>query len=142
MFVVSWRPVAGPRAQDAARVPRRDHIFRDIFRNDRTRTDDRARPDFDPGHDKRPRADEGVFADRDFRNHQRHGRPRKVVASCVQVRFLRNHGARSNFDLAEAVYVRAVAETRTVVQCQIPGNRNARPLVDEGRPLNFGVKYP
>ena len=142
MFVV--RPAAGCRFRGCRMrhgFPAATTFSGTSFVTTEHAPDDRARPDFDPGHDKRPRADKGVFANRDFRNYQWHGGPRKVVASCVQVRFLRDHGARSDFDLAEAVCVRAVAETGTVVQCQIPRDRNARPLVDERRPLNFGVKY-
>jgi len=129
------------RTKHAARISRRDHIFRHIMGDDGTRSDDRPRADRHPRQDKGARSDKRILADGDFRNDKRERRIGEVVAAGAQVRFLRDHGARPNFNFPEAVGVRAIAETGAIIQRQVPGNRDPGSLMNEGRAMDFGVEY-
>ena len=107
------------------------------MRDNGTRPDDRPRADRHARQDKGTRADKRILADGDFGDDERERGIGEIVAASAQVGFLRDDRSRPNFNFPKAVGVRTIAQAGAIVQCQVPGNCDPGPLMNEGRAMDL-----
>jgi len=64
----------------------------------------------------------------------------KIMCAGAQIGFLGNNRPGTNFDLSQAIRVGAIAKTGPVMECEVPGNLDARPLMNKRPTMDFGAE--
>src|ERR1043166_10066940 len=128
--------------EDFAGIAGCDDVLRNIAHHNRARADNGARTDGYTRHHKCTRTYERVLANCNLCDYQRNFRPLEIMSSRAEISFLRDRCARPDFDLAQAIGIRPVAQAGAIVQRKIPGNGNARALMNEWRAVDLRIEHP
>ena len=119
------------RSKRTCRIARHRERGRYVAGHDGAGTHDRPFTHLHAGQEESAGADEGVVADVDWGGLQGPVGIAKVMGACAEVGLLGHTGAGTDLHRPEAVGVGAVAETGLVVQGEVPGVIDARPLMHE-----------
>src|SRR5437660_12395749 len=85
---------------DPTRIARGNYIIRDVLSHHGTSSNHRATSDSHARQNKRPRPNEGVLANGNFGDGQRHRLIAKIMSGAAQVNFLGHGRSGADFYLA------------------------------------------
>ena len=94
----------------------------------------------DASQHKSPGANKRISSDADRRGLQGSMGQAEIVGAGAEIGLLCNTSILENFNLAEAVGVRAIAEAGPVVQGEVPGMLDARALMHEWPAVDGGAE--